>query len=114
MLWQELGSKEDYNHYVAGSPFGGNVAAFIRRTMNFDYSVALKKFQEFVQTENLNSQQIEYLHSILAYVSEYGDILAEKMAETAPFNEFDWLNTFGDKISSVANYIRELHKVISA
>lgn len=114
VLWQELGSKEDYDHYVAGSPFGGNVAAFIRRTMNFDYSVALKKFQEFVQTEELNSQQIEYLHSILAYVSEYGDILAEKMAETAPFNEFDWLNTFGDKISSVANYIRELHKVISA
>lgn len=113
VLWQELGSKEDYDHYVAGSPFGGNVAAFIRRTMNFDYNVAMKKFEEFVHTEDLNAQQIEYLHSVLAYVSEYGDIIAEKMAETAPFNEFDWFNTFGDKITSVANYIRALHKVIT-
>ena len=49
ILWQELGSKEDYDNYVGNSLFGGNVAAFIRRTMNFDYDVALKKFHEFLQ-----------------------------------------------------------------
>ena len=114
ILWQELGSREDYDRYVAGSPFGGNVAAFIRKTMNFDYDVALRKFHEFLQTETLNSQQIEYLHSILAYVSSYGDILAEKMSETEPFNGFDWIPTFGDKTAQVVNYIRELHKIIVA
>ena len=114
ILWQELGSKEDYDNYVGNSLFGGNVAAFIRRTMNFDYDVALKKFHEFLQTEDLNSMQIEYLHSILAYVSSYGDILAEKMSETAPFNEFNWIPTFGDKTAQVVNYIRELHKIIVA
>lgn len=46
-------------------------------------------------------------------MSEYGDILAEQMGETAPFNEFDWLTTFGDKLTSVADYIRSLHNVIT-
>lgn len=113
VMWQELGSREDYDHYAAGTPFGGNVAAFIRKTMNFDYGVAMRKFQEFVHTEELNSRQIEYLHSILAYVSEYGDIIAEQMSTTAPFDQFDWQATFGDKLSSVAGYIRNLHSVIS-
>lgn len=114
ILWEELGSKEDYDKYVGDSLFGGNVAAFIRRTMNFDYEVALKKFHEFLQTEDLNSMQIDYLRSILAYVSSYGDILAEKMSETAPFNEFNWIPTFGDKTAQVVNYIRELHNIIVA
>lgn len=114
ILWEELGSKEDYEKYVGDSLFGGNVAAFIRRTMNFNYDVALKKFHEFLQTEELNSMQIEYLRSILAYVSSYGDIIAEKMSETAPFNEFNWIPTFGDKTAQVVNYIRELHKIIVA
>ena len=36
-----------------------------------------------------------------------------KMGESALVNEFDWLNTFGDRLTSVADYIRSLHKVIT-
>jgi hypothetical protein len=35
-----------------------------------------------------------------------------KIGMTAPFNEFDWLTTFGDRLTSVADYIRTLHKAI--
>ena len=114
ILWQELGSKEDYEKCVGDAPYGGNVAAFIRKLGKFNYAVAMQKFHEFIQTEELNSQQMEYLHSILAYVSEYGDIVAEKMSETAPFSEFQWLQTFGDKTQRVVEYIRALHNVITA
>ena len=114
VLWQELGSKEDYDNYVGNSLNGGNVAAVIRRTMNFDYDVAQKKFQEFLQTEQLNSKQIEYLDAILAYVTRYGDIVAERISVTAPFNQFEWEEVFGDKAGRVVNYIQDLHKIIVA
>lgn len=113
ILWQELGSREDYERCVGNMPFGGNVAAFIRKVGKFNYTAAMQKFHEFIQTEELNSQQMEYLQSVLAYVSEYGDIVAEKMSETAPFSDFQWIQTFGDKTQRVVEYIRTLHKVIT-
>lgn len=114
ILWQELGTREDYDSCVGNAPFSGNVAAFIRKMANFDYSVAIQKFQEFIHTEELNSQQMEYLRSILAYVSEYGDIVAEELSRTQPFDQFQWLRIFGDKTALVVEYIRNLHKVITA
>ena len=114
ILWQELGTREDYDSFVGNAPFSGNVAAFIRKMANFDYSVAIQKFQEFIHTEELNSQQMEYLRSILAYVSEYGDIVAEELSRTQPFDQFQWLRIFGDKTALVVEYIRNLHKVITA
>lgn len=43
---------------------------------------------------------------------EYGIVI---MGESAPVDKFDWLNTsYGDWITTVADYIRTLHKVIAA
>ena len=40
------------------------------------------------------------------------DIL-KKAESVSVNNEIDWLNTFGNKLTSVAEYIRSLQKVIS-
>ena len=45
---------------------------------------------------------------------EYGNIVAEKISETDPFSDFQWLQTFGDKTQRVVEYIRALHNVITA
>ncbi len=114
IFWQELGSKEDYDRFTANSLYGGNIAAFIRSITHVDYSVAIRKFQDFIQVEELNSTQLEYLHSILAYVSQYGDIETQKITQTEPFRHFDWIGAFGDKAAHVVSFISDLHNVIVA
>ncbi len=114
IFWQELGSKEDYDRFSANALYGGNIAAFIRSMTHVDYAVAIRKFQELLQEENLNATQMEYLRSIIAYVSQYGDIEREKIGETEPFRHFDWIGAFGDKASHVVSYITDLHNVIVA
>ncbi len=114
IFWQELGTKEDYERFTANALYGGNIAAFIRSVTHVDYSVAIQKFQSLIQGEELNSTQLDYLHSIIAYVSQYGDIEAQKMTQTEPFRHFDWIGAFGDKASHVVSFINDLHNVIVA
>lgn len=114
VFWQELGTKEDYDRFSANALYGGNIAAFIRSMTHVDYSVAIQKFQDLIQVEELTSTQMEYLRSIIAYVSQYGDIETQKISQTEPFRHFDWIGAFGDKASHVVSYISDLHKVICA
>ncbi len=114
IFWQELGSKEDYDKFSANSLYGGNIAAFIRSMTHVDYSVAIRKFQDLIHEEELNATQLEYLRSIVAYVSQYGDIEREKLSQTEPFRHFDWYEAFGDKTSHVVSFISDLHNVIVA
>ena len=114
IFWQELGSKDDYDRFSAKSLYGGNIAAFIRSMTHVDYSVAIRKFQDFLQEEDLNSTQMEYLHSIIEYVSKYGDIEKEKISETDPFRHFDWNEAFGDKTEYVVKFIDNIHNIIIA
>ena len=114
IFWQELGSKEDYDKFSANALYGGNIAAFIRSMTHVDYPVAIRKFQDLIQEEELNATQMEYLRSILAYVSQYGDIETQKISETEPFRHFDWIGAFGDKASHVVSFISNLHNVIVA
>lgn len=114
IFWQDLGSKEDYDKFSAHSLYGGNIAAFIRSMTHVDYSVAIRKFQVLVHEEELNATQLDYLRSIVAYVSQYGDIEREKLSQTEPFRHFDWYETFGDKTSHVVSFISNLHNVIVA
>ena len=114
VFWQELGTKEDYDRFSANALYGGNIAAFIRSMTHVDYTVAIQKFQDLIQVEELTSTQMEYLRSIIAYVSQYGDIETQKISQTEPFRHFDWIGAFGDKASHVVSYISDLHKVIVA
>lgn len=114
IFWQELGSKEDYDRFSANALYGGNIAAFIRSMTHVDYAVAIRKFQDLLQEEELNATQLEYMRSIIAYVSQYGDIEREKISETEPFRHFDWIGVFGDKASHVVSFINGLHTIIVA
>ncbi|MBQ1724224.1 MAG: DEAD/DEAH box helicase family protein, partial [Muribaculaceae bacterium] len=44
ILWQELGSKEDYNKFTNGMPCGSNVAIFSRSILGIDRKNAVRMF----------------------------------------------------------------------
>lgn len=116
IFWKELGTKEEYQRYVQSGKMlcGDHVAAFIRAQVGVDRGVALQKFSDYLSNHTLNSMQEEYLKTIVTYVCQNGDITAETIVNEPPFDEFEWIETFGQHFVSVRKYVEELHRAIIA
>ena len=111
ILWNELGSKEDYATYTQAMPCGGNVAAFIRSLIGVDRQEALTKFSEFLTDSELNSEQEDFLNTIVQYVCENGDITKEIVVNESPFDER--LIVFTPLMIPLGKYIDNIHNVIT-
>lgn len=114
ILWSELGTKEEYRHYTQNMICGDYVAAFIRSIIGVDRAVALKMFSQFISGNDLNSQQEEYLKTIINYVCENGDIKVDTLINDSPFNDYDIIDVWGGNAQSVGKYIERLHSAITA
>ena len=114
ILWDELGSKEDYSRYTRDMLCGDFVAAFIRSIIGVDRGIALRKFTDFISNADLNSQQEEYLKTIINYVCENGDISRGTLINVSPFDGYNLIDTFGTNAKFVGEYVDVLHSVIVA
>lgn len=110
ILWQELGSKEDYNKFTSGMQCGSNVAIFIRSILGIDRKNAVRMFSEFISGNELNADQEDFLMTIISYVCENGDITKEIVVNEAPFDER--LAVFTPYMLPLAKYIDTIHTVI--
>lgn len=113
VLWEDLGSKEDYEKHI-GNKMYGNVAIFLRSLVGIDRETALKKFSKFMDSNTLSSIQQEYLKSILDYVSVNGDISGQILVNNEPFNEFDWVKVYGQDTVKVKRFVDDIHGVVTA
>lgn len=113
IMWEELGSKEQYEEYCQRERkiYGGNVAALIRSICKIDREKAHKKFYEFIRSEQLSSLQEDYLNSIINYVCANGDMERRTLGQD-PYREFNWQLAFGDNRAKVGNYVDHLHHLI--
>ena len=112
VMWEELGTREDYNRYTQSDSM--NVAMFIRSVIKVDRQVALEKFTHFLNGSTLNARQMEYLKSIIAYVCENGDIEPQTLMSVPPFNDINIIDLFDDKAVHVGKYVNMLHTLITA
>ncbi|MCH5214898.1 MAG: helicase, partial [Muribaculaceae bacterium] len=87
ILWEELGNREDYDKLTNEMAFGSNVGAFIRSMMGIDRQEAIKMFGDFITDAKLNSEQEDFLKTIVDYVSQNGDIDRETVVNEYPFSE---------------------------
>ena len=112
ILWVELGDKDEYNKITIGKPYGDNVAAFIRSMVGVDMVEALKRFGEYLSdnTNILNSEQEEFLKTIVSYVCVNGDITKEVVLNDSPFDER--LSVFSSYMIPLGRYIDNIHNVI--
>jgi type I restriction enzyme R subunit len=111
ILWEELGSKEDYAVHTQGMLCGGNVAAFIRSLIGVDRREALEKFSDFLTDSELNAEQEDFLNTIVQYVCENGDITKEIVVNESPFDER--LALFASHMIPLGRYIDNIHNVIT-
>lgn len=114
ICWKELGTKEDYEKFIAKSNMicGDSVGAFIRSQIGVDRHVAMERFSRFLSNTTLNSLQEEYIKSIISYVCDNGDITTSTLMEEEPFAQYEWIDTFGQNFVAVRNYVNELHDIV--
>ena len=111
ILWQELGSKDDYDKFTNGMLCGSNVAMFVRSLVGVDRKNAVRRFSEFISGNELNAEQEDFLNTIIAYVCENGDITKEIVVNESPFDER--LSVFTPYMLPLAKYIDNIHGVIT-
>ncbi|MEE1365497.1 MAG: type I restriction-modification enzyme R subunit C-terminal domain-containing protein, partial [Muribaculaceae bacterium] len=111
ILWEELGNKEDYDRHTIGMPCGTNVAMFIRSIIGINRKEAVDKFNSFISGAELNSDQEEFLTTIISYVCENGDITRDIVVNEEPFSER--LSVFDSYLMPLANYINNIHNIIN-
>ena len=111
ILWEELGSKADYERYTEGKMCGSNVAILIRSLIGVDRKEAMRRFSTFLSNMELNSEQEEFLMTVISYVCENGDITKEIVVNEPPFDER--LDVFNGYMGPLAKYIDDIHKVVS-
>ena len=92
ILWHELGTKAEYDEATDI----GNLAAFVRSLIGLSQEAVNVKFGEYLSGNLLNSQQQqEFLHTIINYVRENGDVELADMVNSEPFNNYDLNEVFG-------------------
>lgn len=109
ILWHELGSKDDYNETTNMD----NLAAFVRSLVGLSQEAVNEKFGEYLNGSVLNSVQQEFVHAVINYVRENGDVKREDMVNTAPFNNYDLTAVFGVRIRDIIKVVDVLHKSIT-
>lgn len=111
IMWEELGSKEEYDRYTEGKVCGPNVAILIRSLIGVDRKEAMQRFGRYLSGSELSYEQEEFLSSIITYVCENGDITKEIVVNEAPFDE--QLEVFSSLMLPLAKYIDNLHNVVT-
>ncbi|MBQ7441355.1 MAG: hypothetical protein IJV52_07580 [Prevotella sp.] len=114
ICWKELGTKEDYEQFVAKSNMicGDSVGAFIRAQIGVDRHHAMEEFSKFLSDTSLNSLQEEYIKTIITYVCQNGDITLENLVNTEPFSEYEWIDAFGQSFVAVRNFVVKMHNIV--
>lgn len=110
IFWQDLGSKEDYDRYTQGKMCGSNVAILIRSLIGVDRKEAMQRFGSFISGMELNSEQEEFLMTVVSYVCENGDITKDVVVNEPPFDEK--LDLFSTCMIPLAKYIDNIHNVV--
>lgn len=110
ILCEELGSKEEYDELSKGAP----LAAFVRKIVGMDVGAVNKVFSDYLSKYNFNPAQEEFLHRIVTYVLQNGDIVPSNLFENAPFTNLDYTEIFEDNADAVFELINVLHGAIAA
>lgn len=110
ILWEELGTKEDFEG-VAGDM---SLAAFVRSIIGLNQDAINEKFGDYLNGNSFNSMQQEYIKTIIDYVRENGDITSQDLIETSPFDDYDLLTMFGENIAAIIGIVNTLHNSIVA
>ena len=104
ILWQELGSKEDYVKEYGDTPVG----RLVRRVVGVDRTAVNEAFSEFLTEVHLNINQIRFVNLIVDYIAANGNIDDNKVLMEEPFRSVGSITTLFRDDMGTAKRIMEV------
>ncbi|MBR2811065.1 MAG: DEAD/DEAH box helicase family protein, partial [Solobacterium sp.] len=83
IMWNELGTKQDYEAEYGQKPLG----EFVREIVGLDMSAAKAAFAEYLDDVNLDSRQIYFVNQIVEYIVHNGLMKDLSVLQESPFND---------------------------
>lgn len=83
ILWQEVGTKQDYEQEIGAKPLG----EFVREIVGLDMNAAKEAFSEYLNDVNLDSRQIYFVNQIVEYIVHNGMLKDFSVLQESPFTD---------------------------
>lgn len=99
ILWNEQGSKSDYNNEYGDKPLG----QLVREINGLDKDSVQEAFADFLNNNNLNTAQSYFVKTIIDYISKSGLLLDKKVLKENPFNSYGNISEIFSDNSQIAN-----------
>lgn len=107
ILWNELGTQDDYKKEFGDTP----ITKLVRQIVGLDQQAANEAFSEFLNEEKLNLNQVRFIKLIINYVVKNGT-LEKKVLQEDPFRALGSVTElFKDNIDDVRGIIRVIDTI---
>ena len=83
ILWNDLGTKEDYETACGKKPLG----EFVREIVGLDMNAAKAAFSKYLNDVNLDSRQIYFVNQIVEYIVQNGMMKDLSVLQEPPFTD---------------------------
>lgn len=83
ILWNEVGTREDYETEYGKKPLG----EFVREIVGLDMNAAKEAFSEFLNSTHMDSRQIYFVSQIIEYIVHNGLMKDLSVLQESPFTD---------------------------
>lgn len=83
ILWNELGTQEDYKKEYKDKPLG----EFVREIVGLDMNAAKQAFSRYLNETNLDSRHIYFVNKIIEYIVQNGMMKDLSVLQETPFTD---------------------------
>jgi len=83
ILWNEVGTKQDYENEFGGKPLG----EFVREIVGLDMNAAKEAFAAYLNDTSLDNNQIYFVNQIVEYIVHNGLMKDLSVLQDAPFTD---------------------------
>lgn len=107
ILWEELGSKEQYEKDYGDTP----VTKLVRKIVGLDRQAAVEAFSEFITAENLNLQQTKFVELIIDYIVKNGTLERQALQQD-PFTSLGGITVvFKDQLQKARSVLAIIDRI---
>lgn len=104
ILWEELGTKEEYHKEYGETPVG----RLVRKIVGVDREVVNAAFSEFMREERLNLNQMRFVRLMMDYITVNGNIEDNQVLMKDPFRSVGSITALFRDDMSVAHEIMKV------
>lgn len=110
IIWNQLGTKQDYYSEIGEKPLG----EFVREIVGLDMNAAKEAFSKYLDEREMNSNQIYFVNQIVEFIVRNGMMKDMSVLQESPFiDKGNVVELFGDNInlwSGIQSIISSINK----